>query len=58
MYQWWGAAFGISALKTLPANARDINSIPESGRFPGGGNGQNSSTLAWRIPWTEGTGGL
>ena len=57
MYQWWGAAFGGSALKNLPANARDVNSIPESGRFPGGGNGQNSSTLAWRIPWTEGTGG-
>jgi len=58
MYQWWWAAFGGSALKNLPANAGDINAIPESGRSPGGGSGQRSSTLAWRIPRTEGTGGL
>ena len=61
MYQWWGAASGGSALKNLPANAgsaRDINSIPESGRHPGGENGKHSSPLAWGIPWTEETGGL
>ena len=39
MYQWWGAAFGGSALKNLPATAGDTGSIPESGRSPGGGNG-------------------
>ena len=26
-------------VKNLPANARDMGSIPESGRTPGGGNG-------------------
>ena len=41
-------------VKNLPANAgdtRDTGSIPESGRFPGEGNG--SSILTWKIPWTE-----
>ena len=36
-----------------PANAgdvRDVGSIPGSGRFPGGGHGNHSSILAWRIP--------
>ena len=42
-------------IKNLPANAgdtRDADSIPESGRSLGVGNG-NSSILAWEIPWTE-----
>ena len=26
-------------VRNLPANARDMGSIPESGRTPGGGNG-------------------
>ena len=26
-------------VKNLPANAREMDSIPESGRFPGGGHG-------------------
>ena len=30
---------GGSVIKNLPANARDTSSIPESGRFPGEGNG-------------------
>jgi len=33
-----------------------MGSIPESGRSPGGGNGnplQYSSILAWEILWTE-----
>ena len=33
----------------------DLGSIPGSGRSPEKGNG---SILAWRIPWTEGPGGL
>ena len=40
----------------LPANARDVrdlDSIPGSGRSPGGGMATHSSILAWRIPWTE-----
>ena len=34
-------------------DARDIDLIPGSGRSPGGGNGNHSSILAWKIPWTE-----
>ena len=30
---------GDSVAKNLPANAGDLGSIPESGRFPGEGNG-------------------
>ena len=44
-----------------PATAgdtREIGLIPESGRSPGGGNGNPSSALAWRTPWTEKPGGL
>ena len=37
-------------------DARDVGSIPELGRSPGGGNATHSSTLAWRIPWTETSG--
>ena len=37
---------------------RDVDSIPGSGRSPGGGNGNPSSILAWRIPWTEDPSGL
>ena len=36
----------------------DVGSIPGLGRSPGGGNGNQSSILAWRIPWTEEPGGL
>ena len=39
-------------------NARVQEFHPRSGRSPGGGNGTHSSTLAWRIPWTEEPGGL
>ena len=35
-----------SVIKNTPANAEDMGSIPGSGRFPGGGNGANFSTLA------------
>ena len=31
---------------------------PGQGRSPGGGNGIPSSILAWKIPWTEDSGGL
>ena len=33
------AFLGGSVLKNLPANAEDVDSIPESGRAPGEGNG-------------------
>ena len=42
-------------VKNLPANAGDIGDaglISGLGRAPGGGHGNHSSTLAWRIPWT------
>ena len=45
-----------SVVRNPPANARDTGdagSIPGSGRSPAGGNGNHSSTLVWRIPWTE-----
>ena len=47
-------------VKNLPANAgdiRDTGSVPESGRSPGGGNGNHSSILAGKILWTEEAGG-
>ena len=48
-------------VKNPPTNAgdiRDMGSIPGSGRSPGGGHGNPSSILAWRIPWAEEPGGL
>ena len=27
--------------------------LPWAGRSPGGGDATHSSTLAWRVPWTE-----
>ena len=47
--------------ENLPANAGDVRDavlIPESERSPGGGNGNHSSILAWRIPWTDEPDGL
>ena len=40
------------------ANAGDLGPIPGSGRCPGGGHGNPSSILAWRIPWREEPGRL
>ena len=34
-------------------DAEDTGLIPGLGRFTGGRNGNSSSILAWRIPWTE-----
>ena len=34
-------------------DAEDTGLIPGSGRFTGGRNGNSSSILAWRTPWTE-----
>ena len=48
-------------VKNPPTNAggsRNTGSIPGSGRSPGVGNGNCSSLLASRIPWTEEPGGL
>ena len=32
---------------------RDVGSIPESGRSPGGGHGHPLQYSCWSIPWTE-----
>ena len=45
-------------VKNPPANAgdaRDLGSIPGSGRPLEKEMATHSSTLAWRIPWTEET---
>ena len=43
--------------KESACTAGDRGSIPGSGRPPGEGNG-NPVQYSWRIPWTEGPGGL
>ena len=48
-------------VKNSAANSgdiRDVDLIPGLGSCPGGGHGNHSSTLAWRIPWREEPGGL
>ena len=48
-------------VKNLPANAgnpRDTGSIPGSGRSPGEETATHSTTVAWKIPWTEEPGRL
>ena len=47
-------------VKNTPDNAgdaRDVGSLPGSGRPPGKGNGNPFHILGWEIPWTE-PGGL
>ena len=46
----------VSAVKNSPANAGDAGDtglIPGLRRSPGVRNGNSSSILAWKIPWTE-----
>ena len=61
--QWW--AFLVVLVVKKPhataADIRDADSIPGSGRSPGGEQPTletHSSILAWRIPWTEKPGRL
>ena len=49
---WWLSG------KESACSAGDPGSIPGSGRSPGEGNATHSSTLAWKIPWTEEPGRL
>ena len=54
---FWGGTSG----KDLPASAgdiRDMGLIPGLRGSPGGGHGNHSSILAWRISWTEEPGRL
>ena len=39
-------------------NAGDLGSMPGLGRAPREGNAIHSSTIAWKIPWTEQPGRL
>ena len=53
----------VLVIKNPPANAgdiRDMSLIPALRRFLGGGRimATHSNILAWRIPWTEESGGL
>ena len=45
-------------VKNLPAKAGDTSFVPGSGRFPEKEMVTHSSILAWRIPWTEKSGGI
>ena len=47
----------MAPVRTHLANAgdlRDVYLVPGLGRFPGGGNGNPPSILAWRIPMDRG----
>ena len=50
----------VLVVKNPPANAdlRDAGSIPRSQRSLEEGMANQSSILAWRIPWREDPGGL
>ena len=41
------------AKQEIASNVGDLGSIHELGHFPGEGNGNPLSILAWEIPWTE-----
>ena len=49
---------GGSDSKEAACNAGDLGLMPGLERSPGGGQGNHSNILAWRIPWTEESGGL
>ena len=49
---------GGSVVKDPPTNAAHAGSIPWWGRSPEKEMGTHSSTLGWKIPWTEELGGL
>ena len=44
---------GGSMVKNLPANKRDTDLIPGSGRSPGEENGNPLQFSCWGSPWTE-----
>ena len=52
---WFGLPWWLSGKESAcsAGDAGDMGSIPGLGRYPGGGNGNHSSILAWKIPWTE-----
>ena len=63
MTEWLSLSLSQMTLvvKNSPASVGDIRDaglIPGSGRSPGGGRGNHSKILDWRIPWTEEPGRL
>ena len=55
MHEFWSPQV-VLVVKNSPANAGDIRDaglIPESGRFPGIGNGNPFQYPCLKIPWTE-----
>ena len=59
MYIYIFAYPGGSEIKASARNVGDLGSIPESGRSPGEGNDNPlQCVLAWKMPWTEESGGL
>ena len=60
-YAYMKASQVALVIQNPPADAGDIRDaglVPGSGRSPGGGNGNHSSILTWRVPWTEEPGEL
>ena len=57
LYSFWGFAGG-SDDKESACNTGDMGLMPGLGRSPREGNGNHSSILSWRIPWTEEPGRL
>ena len=55
-----GSASGKEPTCQCRRHKRDMGLILGLGRYPGGGEGMatHSSGLAWRVPWTEESGGL
>ena len=53
--QLYGASQVAQVVKNPFAHSdvRDVDSIPESGRFPEEGHGNHSTILTWRVPCTE-----
>ena len=51
---WWKTLEG----KGSACNVGDLGLVPGLGRSLGEGNGNHSSTLAWKISWTEAPNGL
>ena len=54
---WNGLCWWLSD-KESAGNAGDSSLIPGWARSPGGGHATHTNILAWRIPWTEESGGL
>ena len=48
----------VKTLLVNVGNAGDAGLIPGLGRSPGEGNGNPLQYFAWKIPWTEESGGL